>query len=68
MDALKVAVRAAVDDMPVDMVRSGVMHFYKRVCLCVESEGGVFKHKKFEGEIPIALHGELGGDEEGADE
>ena len=53
LDTLKVAIREAVAEMPLDMVQRATMDFYKRVCLCIEAEGGVFKHKKFFGDVPL---------------
>ena len=53
LDSLKLAIRQSVEAMPHQFVQKAVMNFYNRVCLCVEVEGGPFKHKKFHGAIPL---------------
>ena len=59
VDALKVAIRESVDALPLDMAQRALLGFYKRVVACVESEGGVFKHKKLGAELPpIAYAGD----------
>lgn len=65
LDTLKVAIRQAVAEMPLEMVQKAVLGFEKRVGMCIEAEGGVFKHKKLVGH-PIANAG-AGEEEEGAE-
>ena len=43
--ALKLAIRNAARDMPIDMLRKGIDGSYKRVALRIEAEGKPFKHK-----------------------
>ena len=63
------AIRAAVESLQLEMAQRSLMNFYKRARQFIESEGGVFKHRKFEGEVPIAQYGPNGDviEEESAD-
>ena len=63
LDALKLAIKKCVDDMPLDMAQRAIMGFRKRAKLCIAAEGGPFKGKKLagEGELlidhPVVDHG-----------
>ena len=53
LDSLKLAIRECVEALPLDMVQKAMLNFYPRVCLCIESGGGAFKHKKIHGGNPL---------------
>ena len=53
LDTFKLAIRRVVEILPLEFVQKAALSFYKRVCLCIEGEGGVFKHKTYKGEVPI---------------
>ena len=42
LDSLKLAIRNAVQSMPLAVVQAAVGNFYARTCLCVEANGGQF--------------------------
>ena len=63
-DALKVASRDAVGDMPVDMARRAVLDFGQRGKLCVAAGGGTFENKKLS-DRPVVNVGAPPDDEEG---
>ena len=63
-DSLKLAIRQAASEIPLQMLKKAVLSFYKRICLCIQKEGGTFKDQKFEGEMPLVLESD---DEDHAD-
>ena len=67
LESLKVAIRQAVLDMPLDMVQRACRSFGKRVRLCIQAEGGSFKGKKLAAKDEPLLDNEVRneGDEDG---
>ena len=43
LDALKVATKQAVRDMPLEMSQRALDSFPRRAAMCVQKEGGTFK-------------------------
>ena len=73
VDTLKLATRQCVDGTPLEMVQKAMLNFYPRARLCIEAEGGQFKHKKFPKANPlfqfdVRKEGESESDEEGQEE
>ena len=70
LDTLKVAIKKSVEELPLELAQRAILGFHKRVKLCAQEDGGIFKGRKLKGgDAPLLDHPVVNpGDDGDADE
>ena len=64
-DTLMLAIIQSVEEMPLEMVQKAILGLAKRVKLCIQADGGVFKDRKLAGDGIVDVDIQHQSDEEG---